>query len=101
MRDLGAPFTAAWSLLCEQKGSFEAARAFAKVLQAVADLGIDETAKRLVDALETNESILLALRPRVAPPTSVAADAIPDALRSVDIEGPSMRDFDVALGGVA
>jgi transposase len=101
MRDLGVPFTTAWSLLCEQKGSFEAARTFAKVLQVVVELGIDETAKRLVRALEAKEPILLALRPRIDPPACVAADAIPDALRNVDIEGPSLRDFDLALGGVA
>jgi hypothetical protein len=101
MRDLGVPFTTAWSLLCEQKGSFEAARAFAKVLQVVVEVGLDETAKRLVKALEAKEPILLALRPRIDPPASIAVDAIPDALRNVDVEGPSLRDFDLALGGVA
>jgi transposase len=101
MRDLGAPFSTAWSQLCEQKGSFEAARAFAKVLQLVVEVGLDDAAKRLAIALETKEPILLALRPRSAPPASVAADSIPEALRSVDIEGPSLRDFDLALGGVA
>jgi transposase len=101
MRDLGAPFTTAWSSLCEQKGSIEAARAFAKVLQVVVELGIDEAAKRLTRALEAKEPILLALRPEVDPPASVAAEAIPASLRDVEIESPSLRDFDLALGGVA
>lgn len=101
MRDLGAPFTTAWSQLCEQKGSFEAARAFAKVLQAVIEAGLDDTAKRLGAALEANEPILLALRPPSSPTASVAAESIPEVLRRVDVESPSLRDFDVALGGVA
>lgn len=101
MQALGAPFTTVWSHLCEQKGSFEAARVFAKVLQAVVEIGLDETARRLTTALEAKEPILLALRPPTVPPVSVAADAIPDALRGVDIEGPSLRDFDLVLGGVA
>jgi hypothetical protein len=71
------------------------------VLQVVVDVGLDDAAKRLALALEAKEPILLALRPRSAPPASVAADSIPEALRSVDVEGPSLRDFDLALGGVA
>lgn len=101
MRDLGAPFTTAWASLCEQKGSLEAARAFAKVLQVVVEVGIDEAAKRLARALATQEPILLALRPKTDPPASVAADAIPASLRNVDVESPSLSDFDLALGGVA
>jgi transposase len=101
MRDLGAPFTTAWASLSEQKGSLEAARAFAKVLQVVVEVGIDEAAKRLASALATQEPILLALRAKTDPPASVAADAIPASLRDVDVEGPSLRDFDLALGGVA
>lgn len=101
MRDLGAPFTTAWTSLSEQKGSLEAARAFAKVLQVVVEVGIEAAAKRLASALTTQEPILLALRAKTDPPASVAADAIPASLRDVDIEGPSLRDFDLALGGVA
>jgi hypothetical protein len=101
MRDLGVPFTTAWSQLCEQKGSLEAARTFAKVLQVAVDVGLDDVAKRISAALETNEPILLSLRPPVASPASVAAECIPEALRNVDVEGPTLRDFDLALGGVA
>ncbi|MFN7669505.1 MAG: IS21 family transposase [Planctomycetota bacterium] len=101
MRDLGRPFTTAWASLSEQKGSLEAARAFAKVLQVVVEVGIEETAKRLASALATQEPILLALRAKADPPASVAADTIPASLRDVDVEGPSLRDFDLALGGVA
>lgn len=101
MRDLGRPFTTAWASLSEQKGSLEAARAFAKVLQVVVEVGIEEAAKRLASALATQEPILLALRAKADPPASVAADTIPASLRDVDVEGPSLRDFDLALGGVA
>lgn len=101
MRDLGAPFTTAWSSLCEQKGSLEAARTFAKVLQVVVEIGLDEVATRLGRALEAEEPILLALRPKVDPPPSMAADVLPASLRDVDVESPSLRDFDLALGGVA
>lgn len=101
MRDLGAPFTTAWSSLCEQKGSLEAARTFAKVLQAVVEVGIEGAAKRLTKALAANEPILLALRPKTDPPTSMPADALPSSLRDIEVESPSLRDFDQALGGVA
>lgn len=101
MRDLGMPFTTAWSQLCEQKGSFEAARAFAKILQVVIEIGVDAAAKRITVALEAKESILLALRPPVAPPASVATECIPESLRGIDVERPTLRDFDLALEGVA
>lgn len=67
----------------------------------VVELGLDAAAKRLARALETQEPILLALRPKTDPPASVAADAIPASLRDVDVESPSLSDFDLALGGVA
>jgi transposase len=101
MRDLGVPFSTAWTQLCDQKGSLEAARAFAKVLQVAIEVGLDDTAKRLSAALEAKEPILLALRPRVAPQASVATECIPESLRNVAVEGPTLRDFDLALGGVA
>jgi transposase len=101
MRDLGAPFTTAWTSLCEQKGALEAARTFAKVLQLAVDRGLEEAAKQISKALDADEPILLALRPKIDPPASVAADAIPASLRDVEVEGPSLQDFDLAFGGVA
>lgn len=101
MRDLGAPFASAWQFLCDQKGPLEAARAFAKVLQAVVEKGIDEVARLVRSALDTGEPILLALRPPTAPATTVASECIPEALRCFEIEQPTMRDFDLTLGGVA
>ena len=101
MRDLGAPFASAWQSLCDQKGPLEAARAFAKVLQAVVEKGIDEVARLVGSALDTGEPILLALRPPTAPATTVASECIPEALRGFEVEQPTMRDFDLTLGGVA
>ena len=101
MRDLGAPFASAWQFLCDQKGPLEAARAFAKVLQAVVEKGIDEVARLVGSALDTGEPILLALRPPTAPATTVASECIPEALRGFEVEQPTMRDFDLTLGGVA
>jgi hypothetical protein len=51
--------------------------------------------------MRTGEPILLALRPQATPQPAMAADSLPEALRGVEVEAPSLHDFDHALGGVA
>jgi transposase len=100
VRDLGEPFASTWRQLVEIHGPREAARAFAKVLAVVVEVGADKTAERLATALRSGEPILLALRPQAATLAEMPADALPEVLRGVMIETPSLRDFD-QLGGAA
>jgi transposase len=101
MRNLGEPFAAAWRHLVEAHGALEAARAFAKVLAIVIEIGLDAAAPRIAAALRDGEPLLIALRPRPEPSASITPDELPEALRAVVVEPPSLSDFEQALGGVA
>ena len=101
VRDLGEPFASAWQLLVETHGPKEAARAFAKVLEAIVEVGAARIAQRLADALQCREPILLALRTVAPPESTVPVDLLPEVLRGVAVDAPSMSDFDEILGGVA
>src|SRR5690606_3964478 len=57
VRDLGEPFAAAWRHLVEVHGPREAARAFAKVLAIVIEIGFDKAAARITAALRDSEPI--------------------------------------------
>lgn len=102
IRDLGAPFDAAWRHLVDVHGPREAARVFAKVLGHVETRGIEPVRVRLRAALASGEPILLALAPPA--PSSPALDEadLPTALRSLDVASGRAADYDRWLrGGVA
>lgn len=97
IRDLGAPFGAAWRRLIEDGGPKHASRVFAKVLQAFVDLGAEETRTRLALALEKREPLTLAFRP----PETIAAVAsitLPPSLQGIEVLASCAADFDVLLG---
>jgi hypothetical protein len=100
VRDLGEPFARVWHRLVDDHGPREAARAFARVLKAVEDLGEREVAERLRLALQSGEPILLALRPPSPPPVAVAVEDLPACLRDVEVATASLAEFDLLLGGV-
>ena len=102
IRDLGPSFAAAWRSLVDAHGPKQAARIFAKVLGHVETRGAAEVAAILDAALARSEPLLLALAPPVTPLPTVSPDALPVALRSVDIEAGSASDYDaLLLGGVS
>ena len=100
VRDLGEPFASAWRKLVDDHGPKEGARAFARVLKGIEDLGEREVAERLRRALECGEPILLALRPPSPPPVAVAIEDLPACLRDVEVATASLAEFDLLLGGV-
>ena len=101
VRDLGAPFDAAWRLLVDRHGPKQAARIFAKVLVYVEARGLAVVAQTLQDALRREEPLLLALAPPLPPETLLDAAALPCSLRAVEIASGCAADYDVLLAGGA
>lgn len=98
---LGEPFSSTWRALVDERGPKQAARAFAQVLRAVEDLGERVVAERLRRALETGESLMLAVRPPPAMPAGVPSEQLPPSLSCIDVATASAADFDVLLGGAS
>jgi transposase len=98
MRDLGEPFAGLWRELVDERGPKDAARVFAKVLAAIAELGEPEVIERIGKARLTGESITLALAP--APPGASAFD-IPESLRAIEVASGCAADYDAILRGVS
>jgi transposase len=101
VRDLGAPFAAAWRSLVDGHGPRQAARIFAKVLGHVESRGLADVARALQEALERDEPLLLALAPPVPALTLVAQEALPQSLRSVEVASGCASDYDTWLRGGA
>jgi len=100
VRDLGAPFDAAWRLLVDAHGPRQAARVFAKVLGHVESRGVEAVAERLRRALDAGEPLLLALAPPV--PFEQLADVdVPVSLRALDVASGCAADYDAWLRGDA
>jgi transposase len=95
IRDLGEPFATLWRRLVAADGAKRASRVFAKVLDAIVELGFVETQGRLARALETGEPVTLALRPA---PAATPACTLPTNLRAIEIPTACAADFDVLLG---
>src|SRR5215210_4993803 len=85
LRDLGAPFPAIWDQLHAAHGPREAARLFAKVLGQLDTLGAAVVNPALTVALATGTPLLLALTPARSVPARVAPDAVPTALRAIEV----------------
>lgn len=99
VRDLGEPFASTWHRLVDDHGPKEAARAFARVLKAIEELGERDVTERLRLALECGEPILLALRPPSPTPAVVSVEDLPSCLRGVEVATASLAEFDLVLGG--
>jgi transposase len=99
MRDLGEPFSAAWSHLVDQHGPKQAARIFAHVLQAVVDVGYGVVVERLEQALSDGTPLTLAMRPPPPPLPWVELDSLPAGLQHVEVAAASASDYDALLGG--
>jgi hypothetical protein len=96
-RDLGEPFVSAWRTLVDAHGPKQAARIFAKVLSHVEARGIDAVATTVESALAKSEPLLLALAPAPSVVASIAPDALPCGLRTLEIESARAADYDSLL----
>ena len=93
LRDLGGPFPAVWDQLHGAHGPRDAARLFAKVIGALDTHGAAVVVPALVAALATGTPLLLALTPARAP-LRVAPDAVPAALRDIEVGSGCAADYD-------
>jgi transposase len=102
IRDLGPSFATAWRSLVDAHGPKQAARIFSKVLGHIETRGLDQVAATIDAALLQSEPLLLALAPPPAPCMHVASDALPAALRSIEVVAGCAADYDLLLlGGVS
>jgi transposase len=102
LHDLGAPFPAIWDQLHAVHGPREAARLFAKVLGQLDTVGAAVVIPALTVALATGTPLLLALTPARSMPVRVAPDAVPAALRAIEVASGCAADYDGwLLGGAA
>ena len=99
VRDLGAPFDAAWRALTDAHGPKQAARIFAKVLGHVEARGLVVVAQALSEALRRDEPLLLALAPAVSPAPTLGSAELPARLALVEVAAGRAADYDVLLGG--
>ncbi len=95
--DLGPTYAAAWRALVDAHGPKQAARVFAKVLAHVEERGSDAVAVVVDAALAKSEPLLLALAPAAPPSRVVDRDALPAALRDVDVTAGRAADYDELL----
>jgi transposase len=101
INDLGPTYAAAWRALVDAHGPKQAARVFAKVLTHVEARGIASVAIVLEAALAKSEPLLLALAPAAVPSRIVDREALPAALRDVDVVAGCAADYDGWLKGGA
>jgi transposase len=94
LRDLGPPFPAVWDYFHAAHPPREAARLFAKVLGQLDTHGFDVVVPAVEVALRCGTPVLLALTPGPAAPARLAPDAVPAALRDLDVSSGSAADYD-------
>jgi len=94
LRDLGAPFLAVWDQFHAAQPPREAARLFAKVLGQLDTLGFDIVVLAVEVALRCGTLVLLALTPGPAAAARLAPDAVPVALRDLDVSSGCAADYD-------
>ncbi|MEO7134926.1 MAG: DDE-type integrase/transposase/recombinase, partial [Vicinamibacterales bacterium] len=100
LRDLGPPFPDIWDQLQLAHGPRDAARLFAKVLGHLETHGAAVVIPALLTALTAGTPLLLALTP-ARPADRMAPEAIPAALREIEVASGSAADYDGWLVGVS
>lgn len=98
VRDLGSPFRELWQELVDQDGPRYACRIFAKVLEAVVELGRGVVVQRLQAAKAERVPVLLALRP-AAPLGELPSFDMPVALQHIEVVASGVKQYDALLGG--
>jgi hypothetical protein len=100
LRDLGPPFPAAWARLATQHGPREAARHLARILGQLETHGDTVVVAALQAALAAGTPLALALTPATRP-IGLTAEAVPAALRHLEIGSGVAADYDAWLHGGA
>jgi transposase len=101
VRDLGPPFGELWQELVDEDGPRYASRIFAKVLEAVVELGRPAVVQRLHAARADHVPVLLALRPPAPPPRDLAVSVVPTALQDIEVIASGVQHYDSLLGDAA
>ena len=94
--ELGAPFDRLWALLVERYSEREAARLLSRLLGVLVDHGETTVADLLHEALERGDLDRL-VRPRAA--VLPEANAVPIALRDIEVEAATAASYDHLLSG--
>ncbi len=98
LAELGEPFGEFWRLLVDTHGPREAARIFARVLEAICDHGEHRVGAAVAAALASGRTDLLELAKQLGQP-QVPMVTVAQALADYQIESASAADYDVLLGG--
>jgi hypothetical protein len=98
---LGEPFAGAWRLLVDQHGPKQGARIFAQVLRAVEERGQLAVARDVAAALQSGETLQLALRPPPPAPPPVPPELLPASLVGIEVAAGAAADYDALLGGAS
>lgn len=98
---LNETYRRVWKRLLDEQGPKQAARAFAQIMKCVVEQGETAVASKLELALATGEALQLAAAPTPAPSPAMASEALPPALRDVEVASASASDFDALLAGAA
>jgi transposase len=96
LRDLGGPFPAVWEQLTAVHGPRDAARILAKILGHLETRGATVVVPIIEQALASGTPPLLALAP-VRASCALPADAVPAALRDVEVGAGRAADYDTWL----
>jgi hypothetical protein len=99
-QQLGEPFGVLWTHLTDCKEPKDAARALAKVLVVLDELGESETKRRISMALDSRLEFPGCLLPK-ATPEAPNHHLVPETLRSHSIELSRAADYDQLLRGAA
>ena len=100
LRDLGGPFPAIWEQLHPAHGPREAARIFAKILGQLEAHGAAVVVPALTAALAAGTPLWLALTPATTGPACIPPEAVPLALRTIEVPSGCAADYDAWLGAV-
>jgi hypothetical protein len=92
--ELTTPYGELWRLLVDQHGPRDAARVFARVIEAIGDHGEQTVAAAIRRSLERGRNGLF---PLVCVETTPLRMVVPDSLRRYEVESVSARTYDALL----
>ncbi|MYB21221.1 MAG: hypothetical protein F4Y29_01650 [Chloroflexi bacterium] len=95
--ELGGPYDRLWTLLEEERGGHEAARALARLLQAAAEHGEERVREALETGLAEGNFDELAIRRSLATAQAPGEVTVPERLRGYRVERASVADYDRLL----
>lgn len=97
VNELGGPYARLWTLLEEERGGHEAARALARLLQTVAEHGEERVRVALEAGLAEGGFDELAIRRSLAAAQAPGEATVPERLRGYRVERASITDYDRLL----